>query len=412
MQKKFKGFKAKKNNTGMKLAIGAAAAVVFILLGLGSVVVMDNDKICDKIGLSGFIFDTCYGKPGQSFDKIAIVVGNTANTPEPVFTKDVKGYIAASLMKEESIDVYSVTPDRKKFYIDSAIDEDENLEGKVESVSQIMSDLEKKIKTPPTTSGANYLEAIIRASRNMALSDKEKGVIVVMGSGLSDGGLLDFAKEPLLDANPDALMERYDSGDNPVLPKKLLRGITIVWSGLGRVAQPQEELLPHEMNNLEEIYKKIFSKNSLGADNFVQVKGSDDSQSIKTNKTVKTAKTSRATTLDESKVEFKANSDELADKETAIRALSAVINNLRLFESESVVIEGYVGLASCNSKPDVSLSQKRAETVKRLFSEQGVSEDRIEAIGRGKGPKNECKNGRYDKGISIENRIVKVTIKK
>lgn len=413
---KFKGFKAKKTNTGLKLVLGAIAAVLTLIIGLGSVVVMDNNKICSEIGLSGFVFDACYGKSGQSFDKVAIVVGNTANTPEPTIRKEIQGYIAASLIKEESsIEVYSVTPDKKKFFIKNNIDTDGNLEDRVHAVREMLDDISKKIATEPTVSGAQYLETIIRAARNMALTGKEKGVVIVIGSGLSDGGILNFADNDLFGNNSETpmtieeLMSNINPEDNPSLPTNLLKNTTVVWSGLGEVALPQVELEPRENERLQEIYKAVFSRNGLGADKFILKNGADNTESIKTNKTVKVVDV-WPTTVD-LRINFKESSAAIEDKEEVEEALEGLVKRMMSGKIEKVTIEGYVGLANCNSNADTSLSQRRAEAVKKLITKRGISGNRVEAIGRGKGPENECIKGVYNPPVAARNKFVRVTAK-
>ena len=417
MGPKFKGgFKVKKTNTGLKLVIGAVAAVLFLLIGLGSVVVMDNNKICSKIGLSGFISDSCFGKPGQSFNKVAIVVGNTANTPEPTIRKEIQGYIASSLIQEESeIEVYSVTPDKKKFSIKGSIDSDSNLEDRVQAVSDMLDDIKEKISTAPTASGAQYLEAIIRASRSMSLEDNEKGVVIVIGSGLSDGGVLNFADNDILDRDIDSLMEELTDENNRALPKNLLKNTTVVWNGLGEVAFPQLELTPSQNESLREIYENVLGKNGLGAKKVIWKDGTDYTQSIKTNKTVKVTKTEmesgnsgREITLS---IDFKENSASIKDISKAESDLAGIISELKKYKSKTIYLEGYVGLAKCGDQPDNKLATKRAEAVKDLLIENGISESRIRAEGKGKGPNNECEGGKYDEKVSDKNKFVKLIYK-
>ena len=408
---KFAGFNVKKTNTGLKLIIAAIAAVLFLIIGLGSVVVMDNNKICGEIGLTGFIADTCYGKIGQSFDKVAIVVGNTANTPEPTIREEIQGYITSSLIKSEAeVDIYSVTPDKKKYYVGSSIDEDGSLEDRVEAVQEALGDIKKRITSEPTSSGAQYLEAIMRAAEDMSLEDGEKGVIVVIGSGLSDGGLLDFTNKDYLTSDvTDAIMEKLTKDGERLLPKNLLKNTTIVWSGLGKVVLPQRDLDSNMTTNLQTIYENVLGRNGLGAKKVIFKNGVDNVHSIKTSKTVKTVKvyTDSEKPAVDVYVRFEVDSAEFEDKAQVEQELSEIISDIKL--SSDVTIEGYVGLANCNTAADEKLSKKRAEAVKTLLIEKGVSEKKITAVGRGHGPYDECKNGKFNSVESAKNNFVRIS---
>ena len=58
------------------------------------------------------------------------------------------------------------------------------------------------------------------------------------------------------------------------------------------------------------------------------------------------------------------------------------INQLIDFPSLQVTIKGYTDTQG-NEDYNLSLSQRRADTVKRLFVESGVSESQITAVGMG-----------------------------
>ena len=245
--------------------------------------------------------------------------------------------------------------------------------------------------------------------------DNEKGVVIVIGSGLSDGGVLNFADNDILDRDIDSLMEELTDENNRALPKNLLKNTTVVWNGLGEVAFPQLELTPSQNESLREIYENVLGKNGLGAKKVIWKDSTDYTQSIKTNKTVKVTKTEmesgnsgREITLS---IDFKENSASIKDISKAESDLAGIISELKKYKSKTIYLEGYVGLAKCGDQPDNKLATKRAEAVKDLLIENGISESRIRAEGKGKGPNNECEGGKYDEKVSDKNKFVKLIYK-
>ncbi|MGY1680679.1 OmpA family protein [Geodermatophilus sp. SYSU D01176] len=80
--------------------------------------------------------------------------------------------------------------------------------------------------------------------------------IVVVDSGLSTAGDLDFAGQPeLLDADPEELAESLAASD--ALPD--LTGVRVVVQGIGDTAEPQEELSTAQRRHLVELWEAMLA---------------------------------------------------------------------------------------------------------------------------------------------------------
>lgn len=423
MKKRYRSFrKAKKDNTGIKLVIGILAAILFLVGGLSTVVIMDNNKICSEIGLSGFLKDECYSEKGYSFSKVAVIVGNTANTPEPSIrdNEKLKKYLSSSLINEESeIEIYSVTPDKKRLRFDRDEVDIESLEDQVSSVKSALEEIDTVIKSEPTVSGAMYLETITRAARYMSASKEDEGLIIVIGSGLSDNGLLNFASKDLLNKDVDDILDEITKDGDEAIVRDSLKNITIVWAGIGETASPQVDLTDPEIKKLEEIYENVFKR--MGSKDIHFLGGVKATESVKTKYTVKEVKSDgwekywgdgeKRQFGDDSSLAFDGDRASLKDSSAARKTLSSLADGIKgKYSHYKINIEGYVAKRGCNGNVDTELSRQRAETVKKLLESMGVPSSSIVATGMGWGGKNECPNGSWNEGIAKQNRIVKIYV--
>lgn len=80
--------------------------------------------------------------------------------------------------------------------------------------------------------------------------------IVILDSGLSTAGLINFQESGFIDANPN-IVAGYLS-DRNAIPD--FSDIKIIWLGLGDIAAPQDELSSTQRNNLKQIWTAIIEK--------------------------------------------------------------------------------------------------------------------------------------------------------
>ena len=113
------------------------------------------------------------------------------------------------------ISLYSASSERSSISFDNpTIRDDEEQKKLSASILKRIDAIEEAIQKEPKGNGAQYLDTIIEAQKKIASKKSQKLLIIVIGSGLSDGGILDFTQGDLLHRDPDAAIEeRTKSGD-------------------------------------------------------------------------------------------------------------------------------------------------------------------------------------------------------
>ena len=113
---------------------------------------------------------------------------------------------------------------------------------------------------------------------------------IKIGSGLSDRGLLDFANNNLLgqDFSVDQITDRIAERLND---NTALKGVTIVWDGLGQTAPPQQYLSKESTDKLKQIYSAIFTELGASRSNIRFKNKLNGDASVDTNVYVKTSST-------------------------------------------------------------------------------------------------------------------------
>lgn len=353
----------------------------------------------------GFYFLTPYVEPPS--DEIAIVIGNTQNTPAPSVNSELSESIEATMLAHKGDDAGTIS-DSIKFV--SAVKQPtvlslKKLGVKVREISSNNSNAKRdaRINTEaiaeklnglaPSDAGANYLEAIIAASRNVKPGSK----IIVIGSGLSDSGHLNFSKTNIL-TNEEARIQALGALQEVYEGSDILEDYTVEFYGLGDTVMPQEALSSLQKGIVEDIYKEAIR--NLGGRTIVNTR-TQVGESVVTKYEVGTTDTGCgdiSLIFDDNDIKFVSDSAMFIDKAAATKALSSikVIWDKQRDTIQSIQIDGYTA-----HYPGAGvLSQDRANAVKDALVGLGITSSKITATGKGYGP--------YD--TDAKNRTVKVNI--
>lgn len=396
--------------------IGGVLGIGVIAFVLCAVVISDNITACNEINLGGNIIG-CTTDKKYSFDNIAIVSGNTKNTPSPSLSKVAKKYITNSFVSSKGgfyFSIFSASSAHNK--INNSINmekrESDTIEETANTINENYSKIEEAIQSEPIADGAEYLETIIKASKAIRgnSNDGDKSLIIVIGSGLSDGGLLDFTKGESLQSDAGTLFSKIKKSKE--LREGQLDGITILWSGIGEVVSPQNALNAQEKQVLEELYVMVLE--DLGATVLDYDEIEPSNESIKTDHNVNTVKTNGvkclwcdAKVFNSDELKFNPDSIEISDLQEALAKLNPLIEEMKKNSNEKVVITGYAARANhCGAFGGSDIPLGRANTIKQLLISRGIGEDRIEAVNGGHGGYNECENGSFSEEIAKKNRRI------
>lgn len=338
--------------------------------------------------------------------QIALIIGNTKNTPRPVLSQDISDAIERTMLMHRGEDVYTLT---ESIRIISAVKKPEviNLDvsklrlreiGRNDANAKRSAKLNVKAiqeyvnNLAPTDNGADYLEAIKMAKDNLDEGSK----IIVIGSGLSDHGDLNFSRSNILfnKDQKDELIKKIRAKNGP----NYLDGYSIVFYGLGDTVSPQEALSTAQKNIVRDMYKSVIR--SLGGDVEINTK-TLSGESVNTEYVVGMTDTgcgNLGLVFDDDNLKFIPDSSTLIDPSASKNTLMTISSLWDKYKEniDSIQIDGYIAhhLIADN------LSQKRADAVKRILVELGIPSKRITAIGRGFGPYR----------VDAQNRMVKVTI--
>ena len=106
----------------------------------------------------------------------------------------------------------------------------------------------------------DLLAALTWAARTIHSKNTTPSTIVVVDSGLSTAGPLDFTRDGMLDADPQDVVDSLTAQD--ALPD--LTSIDVVWQGMGDTARPQESLSNGQRKNLQAIWAAVLGASDSG----------------------------------------------------------------------------------------------------------------------------------------------------
>jgi OmpA-OmpF porin, OOP family len=245
----------------------------------------------------------------------------------------------------------------------------------------------------------DIMASVKEASRclNQAEDETIDNVVVIVGTGLSTTGVVDFATN--IPSSID--LNDYESWieESGQLPK--LDNITkIIWIGFDRVGEPQSEFPSEEFqDSLKNFYTTLFEAAGVGSVEFVDQNTEDNSLVNSDGESNVDLPSVSLVTLPEKPeygagdmVEISAEVLFNPDQATFLNGANpsnneeiiAIANSLKSGKL-NVTITGYTAHYSTSSGCE-SLSLQRAEALKSVLVEMGCPEDSITTVGGGWGP--------------------------
>lgn len=259
------------------------------------------------------------------------------------------------------------------------------------------------------------LSALIKAGDSLVSSSGIK-TLNIYDSGLSTAGLLNFASQNLIDADPNLIVEQLIEYN--AIPR--LEGVDVVWTGLGQTCGEQKQLQPSYKTKLENIYTAILKAGGAANVTFNRepipnVENTDDLPYCSIVPVVEDVLDFDTVVpdivkFDQEKISFVPDSDKFLDETIAHEALQPLAEALNKDTSLHVIIVGSTAtdgtLEGCKR-----LSLQRAERVKTaLIEEFGVNASQLQTYGAGQESTplrvNDLKDGRLVESEAAKNRAV------
>lgn len=339
-------------------------------------------------------------------NEMAIVLGNTRNSPNPTISPEIENYMTGTLLRHKGEDATDLSAAIKvisavKHPVVVDLDSSKlklreigkNGSNAKRSAALNVRAIEDRLKIlTPTDNNANYLEAIFAARDNV----NEGANIIVVGSGLADSGDLNFSKSGLL--TDESKRQEAIKTIKDKYGRDYLKNYNLIFYGLGDTAAPQESLSSKQKEIVRGIYKEVVRE--LGGKVEISRK-SLAGESVKTEHVVGTTDTGCGNiglVFDDDNLKFVTNEATFSNEAAAKESLNSIklIFNKYSTTIQSIQVDGYI---AHYSGPD-QLSQQRANLVRKVLIDLGIPSEKIIASGKGYGP--------YEK--DSQNRIVKVNI--
>lgn len=389
------------------------------MITLIMVCVMMFTLVCGLTGCSS-------GSEGAKNEKAAVcyVLANTANSQglnlnspmvQDTIYDTVRNYGYISIVNADGIP-------------DIVLANSYDIDAKYKSASKEKLDMDARSKTTNLIAGmqgviacdpeVDYLASLNLAVRSLlSLEGYDFKTIVVIGTGLSTSGVLDFQNN-LISADPNTIVELLKEKDE--IPD--FSGMTVYWQQMGDVAAPQQALTSAQRNTLQQIYGGIVE---AGGGTFVY-------NNIIANPVNESASYPAVTPVEfpaDTPISFEPDildtneddhvfTDPVVLTEEQVTFIGDKSEYLYPEEAESVLkpIADYlacnqVTILLCgttagdtNSDFAMKLSQERADTVKQTLVKFGADPNRIIAVGLGSSDPWHIYGVGYDSAASSTNR--------
>ena len=374
------------------------------------------------------VFTGCTKKEEESCEKVAVcyVIANTANSQGLNLQSPlVQDTIYSTILNYGYISVINADG-----VPEVVLSQSFDIDAKYKNASKDKLAMDARSKATNLINGmhtivandpeVDYLEALRLAVRSLSsLEGFDSKRIVVLGTGLSTTGVIDF-KNNLISAEPEVVVELLK--EKSEIPN--FTDITVYWQQLGDVAAPQEALTTAQKNKLQKIYG-LLVENGGGTFIYNDIMANPVDESVEypsvtpvefpedtpisfeadTLNTEDDKAFQEPQVLDESKVEFVADKADYLYPEEAVENIRPVAEYLLQHKTVSLLLIGSTA-GDLTNESTIKLSQDRAEAVKNTLVELGVEEDRIITKGMGSSDPWHVPNVGYEGAAASSNRKV------
>ena len=262
--------------------------------------------------------------------------------------------------------------------LDTTIDSQKEKQLSKQYSNQIIDECKNAI---PKSDEIDLLEGVFTAADSLVNADGDRKLLIV-ASGLSTYGLLDFARKPfLINMTPEAIVEKLQSVH--AIPS--LEGVSVTWVGFAETAGEQEKLSKENEYKLRAIWEAIL--NAAGAKTIKFVGGEFLGEDTRDMPYVTPVVFESYDPFDKNdfikldSIRFVSDSAVFINEEDACAALLPFADYLKS-NPQRIILAGMT--ATVKGSTGEVLSLERANACKRLLVDFfGIDEDLIITLGLG-----------------------------
>jgi len=272
---------------------------------------------------------------------------------------------------------------------DKNIDNSKRKQIAKENTEQIILESDKAAAQTPEF---DTLKALIMAANSLKSKGATDSYMLMYDSGFSTTGLLNFAKENLINVAPEEIVSRLQELHS--IPD--LTGIQVIWTGCGEVCGEQAKLSESYKYKLKAIWTAIIEAGGGSLTMYNNPLSSDSSDSILPHCSVipivqdsldlKGADLSNPIKFDEnSSVKFIQDTATFIDSNAALQELEPIAKYLKSNPDITVLVVGTTA-TSGSDEYRKNLSEKRSNACKNALINLGVNSANIKTAGIGSTP--------------------------
>lgn len=311
----------------------------------------------------------------------SVVVGARQGMPAPELTRSVANALGYTVGSGEAVYMIDSSAEPHSRIVGRPT-EFKNAQAREKRQRDAIIGLRTLIAKPVAFEESDLLRAVDIAAR--VVSTTPPAMVVVIDSGLSTAGELNMAEHPGILTTPDAdVLDQLESSGR--LPD--LTGLTVLFSGLGDTAAPQEDLPIAVRKHVVSLWVGIAKR--AGAACVVVDNTPFTGESVAGAPFVSSVPvpSQKPLVLEEplvftaEQIRFKSNSAEFVSEDSARHALSDIASQLQ-DAGVAVAVTGTTAFDGTAAGRQ-ALSIRRAESVRELLVKMGVSADLVRAVGAG-----------------------------
>lgn len=259
-------------------------------------------------------------------------------------------------------------------------------EEKANSVQQEKTDKKKSAEVAEmlksaaaSTPETDLISALSLAARLAASGTAEDKQIVIRHSGVNTADSLPMQELDLVSSDITDLIDQLDA--EALIPD--LQGVKIHFLGLGDVAGSQQALSKKQVKWLQSFWQSFFERSGAEVTFHADIVSGNALTNGHSVTPVTPAEGVNFVKFSSKKVEFKPDSDDFLDEETARSAIAEVAAQMKEGSAHYIIAGSTAKVDNPTQDGPARLSLLRAQAVRQVLVDAGVDAERLTCVGLG-----------------------------